>query len=125
MMNDSAEILNSLLCDWHRWAKGYQHVGGINTSPMFREVKSGRQWDTVDEIISSDLVHSQMEALDSIIMQLRDVYRTSLQLQARNLHTGYAVWTSARLPADPLERATILGEARAELTVKLQNAGVL
>ena len=102
MMNDSAEILNSLLCDWHRWAKGYQHVGGINTSPMFREVKSGRQWDTVDEIISSDLVHSQMEALDSIIMQLRDVYRTSLQLQARNLHTGYAVWTSARLPADPL-----------------------
>lgn len=125
MMNDSAEILNSLLCDWHRWAKGYQHVAGINTSPMFREVKAGRQWDTVDEIISSDLVHSQMEALDSIIMQLRDVYRTSLQLQARNLHTGYAVWTSALLPADPLERAVILGEARAALTAKLQSAGVL
>jgi len=125
MMNDSAEILNSLLADWYKWAKGYQHVGGINSSPMFREVKTGRQWDTVDEIISSDLVHSQMEALDSIIMQLRDVYRTSLQLQARNLHTGYTVWTSARLPADPKERVVILGEARAALTVKLQSAGVL
>jgi len=124
-VSSNSFTLDELLEQWHRWAKGYHHVGGINTSPMFREVKSGRQWDTVDEIISSDLVHSQMEALDSIIMQLRDIYRTSLQLQARNLHTGNAVWFSARLPADPKERAAILGEARAALTVKLQSAGVL
>ena len=123
-MNDSAEILNSLLCDWFRWAKGYQHVSGIGTSPMFRECRSNyRQWASLDEIVQEDT--SQMEALDSIIMQLRDVYRTSLQLQARNLHTGYVVWTSARLPADPKERATILGEARAALRAKLQSAGVL
>lgn len=125
MVCDTNETLNSLLCDWHRWAKGYQHVGGINSSPMFREVKVGRQWDTVDEIISSDLVNSQMEALDHIIMGLCEVYRTSLQIHARNLYTGHAVWSSARLPSDPKERAMILGDARQALGAKLRDAGIL
>ena len=114
-----------MLCDWYRWAKGYQHVGGINSSPMFREVKMGRQWDTVDEIISSDLVHSQMEAIDHIVMAMCEVYRTSLQFQARNLYTGKYVWTSPRLPTDPKERAVILADARQALGAKLRDAGIL
>jgi len=125
MMNDSYEILNSLMCDWHRWAMGYQHVGGINTSPMFRECKNGRQWDTVDEIIDSDIENSRMEALDHIIMALCDIYRTSLQIQARNLHTGRSVWTSARLPTGIEERAVILMDARTALMMKLRDAGIL
>lgn len=62
MKNETHEILNGMLCEWHRWAKGYQHVGGINTSPMFREVKAGRAYDTVDQIIDTDIEHSRMEA---------------------------------------------------------------
>jgi hypothetical protein len=125
MKDDSNEILSDLLCSWHRWARGYQHVGGINTSPMFRECKNGRQWDTVDEIIGGDIENSQMEALDHLIMALKDVYRTALQIQARNLHTGKSVWSSARLPADAGQRALILIEARLALTKKLQEAGIL
>jgi hypothetical protein len=124
-MNDSYEILNSMLCDWHRWARGYQHVGGINTSPMFRECKNGRQWDTVSEIIDSDIEHTRMAAVDHLIMGLLDVYRTALQIQARNLCTGRNVWNSARLPQDPIERQMILVKARAALTVQLQGAGIL
>ena len=125
MKDDTNEILSAMLVDWHRWAKGYQHVGGINTSPMFREVKTGRQWDTVDEIIDSDIEHSRMDALDHIIMGLVDIHRTALQIQARNLHTGKSVWSSARLPADERARAVILVEARAALLGKLRDAGVM
>ena len=125
MMNDTYEILNSLLCDWHRWATGYQHVGGINTSPMFRETKAGRQWDTVDQIIDQDIEHSRMEAIDHIIMALDAMHRTALQIQARNLYTGRSVWSSARLPASAEERALVLSSARATLTIKLQKAGML
>lgn len=125
MKDDTGEILNSMLCDWHRWARGYQHVGGINTSPMFRECKNGRQWDTVAEVIDQDIENSRMEALDHIIMGLRDVYRTSLQIQARNLYTGSSVWTSARLPQDLEQRAVILADARMALTVELRGAGIL
>ena len=125
MKNDSSEILNGMLADWYRWAKGYQHVGGINTSPMFRECKLGRAWDTVEEIIDSDIEHSRMEALDHIIMALCDVYRTALQIQAMNLYTGKSVWVSARLPKDVEARALILIEARTSLLYKLRDAGIL
>ena len=125
MMNDSYEILNSMLAEWHAWAKGYQHAAGISSSPMFRECKGGRHWDTLSEIIDSDLENSRMEAIDAIIMALCDVYRTSLQIQARNLHTGRSVWTSARLPQDMGERNQILAEARQALSGKLRDAGIL
>ena len=125
MKDDTNEILSAMLVDWHRWACGYKHVGGINSSPMFREVKNGRQWDTVDEIIDSDIEHSRMEALDHIIMCLPDVQRTALQLQARNLHTGKSVWSSARLPTSEKERVVLLVGARGALLLKLRDAGIM
>lgn len=125
MKNETHEILNGMLCEWHRWAKGYQHVGGINTSPMFREVKAGRAYDTVDQIIDTDIEHSRMEALDHIIMALCDVYRTALQIQAMNLYTGRSVWSSARLPTDAEARAQILVDARTALILRLRDAGIL
>jgi len=125
MINESHEILNSMLVDWYLWAKSYQHVGGINSSPMFRQCKNGRQWDTLDEIMDSDLENSRLEALDHIIMEMKDVYRTSIQIQARNLYTGKSVWTSIRLPKDMEERANILFMARMELIGKLRDAGIL
>jgi hypothetical protein len=54
-----------------------------------------------------------------------DVYRTILQIHARNLSTGRSVWISARLPQDPASRAAILADARAALCIKLRVDGVL
>lgn len=124
-MNDSYEVLNDILASWHRWARGYQYVSGINTSPMFKETKNGRQWDTVEEIIDSDIENMRMAAVDHIVMGLLDVYRTALQIQARNLCTGRDVWDSAMLPRDKSERQMILVKARAALTGELQGAGIL
>ena len=125
MKNETNEILNGMLADWHRWARGYQHVGGINSSPMFRHAKSSRGWQTTDEILRDEVEHDQMEALDNIIMAMPENYRTALQIQARNLFTGRSVWTSDRLPQDLEARALILAEARIELTRKLTDAGIL
>ena len=124
MKDETNELLNDLLCQWHRWANCYQYVGGINSSPMFRECRSNsRQWASIDEIADED--KSQLAYIDAVIMGMCDVYRTALQLQARNLHTGRSVWTSARLPADAAMRARVLGEARTALIVKLRIDGVV
>ncbi len=124
MKDESNEILNDLLCQWHRWANGYQHIGGINSSPMFRECRSNhRQWASLDEVADED--KSQWEHMDAVIMSLCDVYRTALQLNARNLATGRSVWTSARLPTDAVMRARVLADARTALCIKLRVDGVL
>ena len=125
MNNDAHQILDDILGAWHRWATGYQHVGGVSSSPMFRNAKTSRGWDTVDEIVNAEIDGDQMKAVDFHVMQLCDVYRTALQINARNLATGRSVWTSVRLPSKPEERAAILSEARTGLTVRLRDAGIL
>lgn len=124
-MNDTQELLSEILRDWHSWAKGYQHVVSVGTSPMFRDAKASRGWDTTEEIIKNDLDNSRMAAVDFHISQLCDVYRTVLQLQARNLCTGKNLWISARLPENQEERIKILMEARSSLLFKLRDAGIV
>jgi hypothetical protein len=124
MKDESNEILSDLLAQWHRWANGYKYAGGINSSPMFRECRSNhRQWASLDEVADED--KSQWEHMDAVIMSLCDVYRTALQLNARNLATGRSVWTSARLPTDAVMRARVLADARTALCIKLRVDGVL
>lgn len=125
MKDDTRDLLDSLLSEWHRWAKGYKHIGGINTTPMFREVTLGRQWDSIADIVDDSIELDTMVSVDAIIMAMDEMHRTSLQIQARNLHTGKSVWCSARLPEDVNQRAVILAEARTLLIAKLQNAGIL
>lgn len=124
MKDETNEILNDMLCQWFRWASGYQHVGGVNSSPMFRECRSNhRQWASLEEVANED--KSQLEYMDAVIMSLCDVYRTALQLQARNLCTGKSVWTSVRLPKDEAMRAHLLADARTALIVRMRVDGVI
>lgn len=123
-MADNQEILNSLLADWHSWACGYRHAAGVGSSPMFRECRSNhRQWASLSDLVDEDKSH--MEAMDAIVMAMQADHRTALQIQARNLCVGCSVWASARLPANLLEVAQILAEARTALTAKLIAAGIL
>jgi hypothetical protein len=125
MENVDHQTLDELLSRWHQWATGYKHVGGVSSSPMFRNAKSSRGWDTVDEIVGAEIDGDQMDAVDFHVMQLSEIYRTALQIQARNLCTGRSVWTSARLPNDLETRAQLLGLARVALITRLQSAGIL
>lgn len=124
MIDDSRNLLNDLLQQWHRWASGYQHVGGINSSPMFRSAKPSKTRED-DEAVDGAIHNATCEAINFQIMEMEPVYRTILQLQARNLNSGVSVWSSPRLPADPEERTVILMEARNALMKRLIFCGVI
>jgi len=118
-------MLDDLLAQWHQWAKGFSIVGQHGTAPMFNGLVSSKQWDSEDDVIDGALHHSQMESVDFHINELIPLHRTAIGINARNLVTGYSVWTSARLPADIEQRAVILRDARNILQNKLTSAGIL
>lgn len=125
MRDDSQNIINDLLSQWHAWASGYQPVGRQGACPMFRQARSPRGWDDSSDITASDVHQSTMEAVDFQVGEMHDPHRAAIYAHARNLHAGRAVWSSPRLPADPIERGVILIEAKNKLMRRLLSAGVL
>ena len=125
MRNETHELLDGLLQDWHRWSKGFQIVASHGTSAMFAGQRSSRQWDSENEVTDSTLHSQTMREFDFHVMELIPEYRTALQIQARNLVTGRQVWISPRLPNDIESRAQLLGLARSALLVRLISAGIV
>lgn len=125
MMNDSYQILDDILSRWHSWARSYKANQQTPRDPVFRDAKSGRGWDSTDEIIEDEIHDSMMEAVDFQVSEMKDPHRAAIYALARNLSTGRSVWLSPRLPVDPLERATVIAEARNILTRKLMACGVM
>lgn len=125
MTDDSRYILDTILADWHRWARGYQHVGDIGSQPMFAQARSSRGWDSVQDIVESEIDGDRMESINFHIFELPPLQCTAIQINARNLATGRNVWTSARLPQDLEARAVLLSAARSALMRKLVAAGVV
>lgn len=125
MVNDSAAILSDLLARWHAWGRSYKANQQTARDPVFRDVKSGRGWDSTDEIIEDELMGSTMESIDFQVSEMRDPHRAAIYMLARNLSTGRSVWLSPRLPTCPMERATVVAEARNQLTRRLMACGVM
>lgn len=124
--NDTRYRLDSILADWHQWAKGFAILGSHSTAPMFNGmVNSSRQWDSESDVLDDHLHNKQMVTVDFHISELEPLHRTAIGINARNLVTGRSVWTSARLPSDVEQRAVILGIAREILTNRLTSAGIL
>lgn len=125
MTENTRYMLDDLLADWHKWARGWSGVAEHESCAMFTGVISSRQWDSENDVIDSALHSAQMTAFDFHVNELEPLHRTALQIQARNLVTGRSVWSSARLPVDVEERAIILMKARNCLTNRLKDAGIL
>jgi len=125
MRNENDSLLNDVLVSWHKWACGYKHVGGINSSPMFRDAKTSKGWDSLSDITDDTLSAATCEGVNFHIFELRDTYRTALQIYARNLVSGVSVWSSARLPSNSEERAILLLEAKNALMRRLLGAGII
>ena len=97
---------------------------------MFRNAKSGKGWDSTDQVIDDELHGSTMEAIDCQVQELPDVpllrpYRSAIYAIARNLHVNANVWMSPRLPKDVDERAVVIMEARNMLVRRLMAFGVM
>ena len=125
MKDDSKAILDDILGRWHAWAKGFSVVPVCGADPMFRDVRSRGGWDSADDIMELEINSKIMKSVDFHVTELKDPYRSAIYAVARNLHTGAAVWSSPRLPADPLARGLIVVEAKRQLTKRLMVAGVL
>lgn len=126
MMNDSTYILDDLLRQWHSHCKGYSVVAVRGASPMFRGSKSRSGYDTVDDVLDGELHGSTMESIDFQVGEMQDPWRAAIHEMARNLYAGQSVWRHPRLAGmEALERATIVVEARNQLTRRLMAAGVM
>ena len=125
MRDDSSVILDDLLSRWHSWAKGFQVCPEPGADPMFRNAKSSRGWDTVGDIIETELESSTMESIDFEVGEMADPHRSAIYCHARNLASKSAVWRSPRLPEDPATRAILVLEARNILTRRLLRCGVM
>jgi len=130
-VDEMVVILNDLLKRWHRWQAAYSPVPVCSADPMFRNVKSGKTWDSTSQVIRDELNGSTMETIDFHVGELPDdeatgrAYRSAIYALARNLHSGRSVWSSPRLPQDPMERGIVCMEARNMLTRRLIAAGVM
>jgi hypothetical protein len=125
LMTEANQILDDLLARYHAWAKSYKANQQAPRDPIFRDAKSGRGWDSIDDIIEDELMGSTMESIDFHISEMQDPHRTAIYFLARNLYTGRSVWLSKRLPEDAMERGIIIAEARNQLTKRLMSAGVM
>ena len=125
MHNDSKAILDDILGRWHAYCKGYSAMAVVGVDPMFRGEINRSGWDSSDDIMDAAINKKIMEAVDFQVSEMIDPYRTAIHMAARNCYTGVSVWRSPRLPSDPLERGVIVGDARAKLTTRLINVGVI
>lgn len=125
LMTEANHILDDWLSRWHAWGKSYKANQQTARDPVFRDAKSGRGWDSIDEIIEDDLIGSTLESIDFHVSEMQDPYRAAIYVLARNLSTGRSVWLSPRLPQDPIERGIVVAEARNQLTKRLMAAGVM
>ena len=125
MNDDSRQLFDDLLCQWHQWSRGYRPIADVGSSPMFHQCKSGKQYEEQYDIAEQALDDDAMKAVDFHVYELPPTQRTALQINARNLATGRSVWSSVRLPADVAERAIVLAGARAALLARLMAAGII
>lgn len=126
VIDDIEEVLNDLLSRWHHWADHFRAVAGYNTcSSAMQQYRASRQYDSENGALDQDNENRTMAAVDACIDRVQQPHRTALHINARNLCTGNTVWRSVRLPADDMQRALLVAEAREKLTKLLSARGVL
>jgi hypothetical protein len=125
MKDEQNAILDDLLSRWHSWARDFRLSGQAGADPMFRNARSSRGWDSVDDILDGELQNGTMKAIDFQVSEMKDPHRAAIYMNARNCYTGRNVWLSPRLPADKMARDKVIEEARTQLLGRLVRAGVI
>lgn len=125
MRNETDYLLDDLLSSWHQWMKGFSACPQPGADPMFRNAKSGRGWDSTQDIIEDELSTSTMKAIDFEVGEVPEPHRSAIYANARNLASRHTVWSSPRLPQDPAARALMVTEARRKLMDRLLLAGIM
>lgn len=118
--------LDALLIIWHTWASAEQVGQGYpSEAPGCKLYRVSRQYDTDNGALDGEVDSTLAAAVDALVSQMIDPYRTAIHMNARNLKTRVHVWSSGRLPFDPVARAKIVADARTQIMRKLQSAGLM
>ena len=118
--------LDELLMMWHEWASAYSPVRGYpKQSPTRRMHTISNQYADANGALDAQIDDVVAEGIDAQVQAMADPHRTAIHCNARTLATGYAVWSSPRLPTDRVARAIIVVEARAMLIKRLQVADLM
>ena len=117
--------IDDLLQSWHRWGQNVPVRGWQSRDPVCGEYRTSRQYDDTNGALDADLDKLTMRTVESVIRLIEQPHQTAICVHARNLCTGYSVWTSPRLPQDHGTRVQLLASALHILRRKLKSAGVL
>lgn len=121
--------LNDLLSRWHEYRHGYRAARGHSgANAACRDAGSGSAWDWLNGAEDARAEQQIMRGVDAAVERVPDEprhWRTAIQFEARNLHSGAAVWLSNRLPRDRGEREVLVLEARNRLLLELRREGVM
>lgn len=120
------DILDDILCRWHRWASAAKIVRGFAPRALVvGEFRISRQYDDQNGALDDDLENRLMRSVEFCVSGMVNPWQAAVHVNARALALGYEVFNSPRLPADRQARMMVISEARGILRRRLTDAGVL
>lgn len=123
---DRLKQLDQVLADWHRWQEGARTARGWAPKALVcGDFRISRQYDDANGALDDDLHQQTCKAVQCVVDQMVDPWRTASYVLAREACTGLAVWSSPRLPQSPVERRAVIEETRGKLVRRLVVEGVI
>jgi hypothetical protein len=126
MTESQSAALDDLLSRWHAWQQGAKASRGFAPKALVcGEYRTSRQYDDGNGALDSDLEALRSRQVDHEVRQMAEPHRTAVYCEARNLSTGYAVWSSPRLPRHAVERESVVVAARQIICGRLVASGLI
>jgi hypothetical protein len=133
MTNPQSELdhkIDDLLIRWHEWNASYvPSTGFASRDATSRDAVSA--WSPYDRDNGVSEAHFEREVMRAVsraidrIPNVPHMYRTAIQIEARNLAVGVDVWWSGRLPKNAEEAEVLRLEARNILAKELMREGCI
>jgi hypothetical protein len=121
--------LDRLLAEWYSWRRTYRLTKGYSSSDSTcRDHRAPGHWDWWNGAAAAKADEMQVKQVDEVIDRIPNAprrWKTALEFEAMNLHSGRAVWTSPMLPQNYEERQVLILEARNMLLLELRRDGVI
>lgn len=128
MVNDFDAIIDDLLIRWHYYSSKYQLAKAYaSTDATCRMARSN--WSSYDRdngIAEEESAKTTMQSVERAVERMRSpwpLHHHMICVEARNLATGFEVWSSPRLPQNRDEREVLRIEARNKLAKELMEEG--
>lgn len=121
--------LDGLLIDWYQWQAAYTMTRGFTRDQRTTgSYVTPGHWDWKNGA-ADDRAHAlQVQAVDEAIQRIPnepELWRTAIEITARNLALNIKVWYSPVMPPTKEGRDVLILEARNKLARELLRKGVI